>query len=60
MISIHVCIENLQRRLRSRKQFGEIIVDARHAEVRLALEGLSDVLDRLINSVYAIDFKHKW
>ena len=34
-----------RRRLRTYKQFGEIVVDARHAEVRFALEWLSHIVD---------------
>ena len=35
----------LRRRLRPQKQFGKIVVDACHAEVRFALEGLPDIVD---------------
>jgi len=38
-------------RLRARKQFGKIIVDALHAEVRLAVEGRPDIMDAMRVSV---------
>jgi len=40
-----VHLKILRRRLRPREQLGEVVVDACHAEVRLALEGLSHVVD---------------